>query len=275
MGLKSWLKKKAKKVLRAVETVVAAAVGSSVGGMIGGAIGSLVGLDLATSIVIGLIGGAVAAGGAAAAGGIVAGLEAAANLFRWAYERIGSFAFGSGGILGRLFSPLFCPTGMAFFLFTEGVNRYRNLVFTPQKMDAFTQERMRQLFPNMRLDEIKLYEGADVFPSWAAAITFRKTIFIRSQVRTCDYSENKVLVHELVHVKQYHQLGFYQFACRYADEVLRGAPGKVLPPQNPNPLLLHGESLEDEAYIFEEQNRRTLYQDLVKHCPLGVSGGGP
>lgn len=258
----SKIKKAVKKVVRAVETVVSAAVGSAVGGIIGSTVGTVFGLDLGTSLIVGLIGGAIAGGAAGAAGGIGAGLAASAGLFKWAFERIGTFVFSAGGALGRLFSPFFCPTGIGFFLFTEARNRLRALDFEePQSLHPDTQAVMREVFPSMRLDQITIYTSMDVFPSWAAAITFRKTIFFRGWMNRCDINDNLLLAHELVHVKQYHQLGFWQFACRYADEVLRGAA-----PLKPNPLLLSGESLEDEANAFASISESKIRQEMKKYC---------
>jgi hypothetical protein len=221
-----------------------------------------------TSILIGATGGAAAGGTAGYNDGLVAGLKASAAVVGWAFERLGKFVSGplSAGPLGRLLSFFYCPTGMTLFLMTEGVNRVRALdrSIPSKNLGEPLTTLFGKYFPNMRFDEISIYDNLEVFPPWAAGITFRKTIFIKYALSQCDYDVALLLMHELVHVKQYHEWSFWSFACRYADEVVRGLPRNI---REPNPLLMPGESLEDEAYNFVARNDQAMLAEMHKVCP--------
>lgn len=58
---------------------------------------------------------------------------------------------------------------------------------------------------------------------WVAAMTLPWAIYVRpEQLRSGGAASARLLVHELVHVRQWRDLGVRRFAARYTREYLRG-----------------------------------------------------
>ncbi|MCC6397443.1 MAG: DUF4157 domain-containing protein [Bacteroidetes bacterium] len=265
MGIWSTIRKAAKKAAKAVkkaaETAVGAVAGSSVGGVIASVVAPAFGLDFGTAIVIGVVVGGIVGGAAGASGGFVEGLRAGAGFFGWTLNRLTQLV-RKGGPLATFLSPFICPNAVASFLSVEALNKWRAYPISGQQLHSNTKAVMKAIFPQLDLDAVRVHSGVDVFPSWASAITFRNTIFMRGFVR-CDYLDNEILLHELVHVRQYQQMSFWVFACRYAHEVLRGGS---LEERWRLGVGIEEKTLEDEAYEFQAQNAWTLRNELQRYC---------
>ena len=87
-------------------------------------------------------------------------------------------------------------------------------------------ERLARLVP-LNLDEV----AVRVAPGWftrvwdkrVAAVTLPWAIYVRrEQLRSPGEQLNRLLVHELVHSRQWAELGWLRFATRYLSEYLAG-----------------------------------------------------
>jgi hypothetical protein len=142
--------------------------------------------------------------------------------------------------------------GVGFeWLFSSLVNRGKGRPLSDRSMRA-----MSGFFPRLDLNEVELVTGATLaVASRYKGLTLGNRIYLRKRFDECSLDPNgqprdmKLLMHELVHVEQYHRLGWFRFACQYGKGALSTWDHDNIP-------------LEREAISFVRANENSL-KDIV------------
>ncbi|HEX7099156.1 MAG TPA: hypothetical protein VF377_07935 [Acidimicrobiia bacterium] len=97
-------------------------------------------------------------------------------------------------------------------------------------LGPFDSAEVRRLLAPVRPEEvdIRLLPRSlhRVFPSWVAAVTMPWAVYIRPQALTSsDEAIARLVVHELIHWRQWRTLGVIGFLSRYLADYVRGRIG--------------------------------------------------
>ncbi len=97
-------------------------------------------------------------------------------------------------------------------------------------------------------------QGLPLVPAKSDALTLGTTIFFRGDFRACELDDfgfhMKLLLHELVYVRQFQELGTRAFACQHVGAALKGSDNE----------------LEDEAVKIMDEKGPDLKERLTKAC---------
>ncbi len=164
------------------------------------------------------------------------------------------------GLTRARMAPVGCVLGRMIYALAHRSAVLANRGCEPRALQATTQERLRTLFPDLDLGEVRVRTGcrlpANRFRPDGRfyGMTFGTTIFWRGELDEDDPVDLVKLVHEVVHVDQARRLGGRrEFACRYGRGYLEG--GGELPAHIDSPTAYHRNPLEAEAYAFDARFR--------------------
>ena len=160
------------------------------------------------------------------------------------------------GIWKPAAEPLSCTVGRDVYRETRRAAQLANVTRRPRRLTPPTLAILPQLFPDLDVDAIRVRTGCRLPPNrfnergHTLAMTFGDTIFWAGTLDESDPHDLVHLLHEVVHVDQFHRFGGAAgFACEYGTGYLMG--GGELPPSIKRPTAYHRNPLEAEAYQFE------------------------
>lgn len=112
---------------------------------------------------------------------------------------------------------------------------------------------IREVLEPIRGDEVTVrflpFPRRRMWPTSVAAMTMPWAIYIRPEVLAADeFVVRRLIVHELVHARQWKTLGVSRFLSRYLTEYLRNRLAGMSHPQAYRAI-----SLEVEAYAIADQ----------------------
>jgi hypothetical protein len=146
----------------------------------------------------------------------------------------------------------------------RGLTWLLNAAKDRRMLSARTRRIMAEFFHDIDLDSVGIVEHARlVAPPEKHAMVHGHTIYWEGTFHDCSYDDEELLMHELVHVRQFEREGSTGF---YADYGRWESGG--------------GNWLEIEAEGFAFDNKSALYQNVRAECPNAVApspapGGTP
>lgn len=141
--------------------------------------------------------------------------------------------------------------GIAVGWVDRGVDWILNFGKDAKKLSARTKRVMEEFFSDIDIDTVRMVEHARLAaPSKARAMTHGHKIYWEGGFQDCQFKDQRDLMHELVHVRQYERLGSTGFYAEYGRFIATG-----------------GNWLEIEADGFVLDHGGALEQHLVVECP--------
>jgi hypothetical protein len=124
---------------------------------------------------------------------------------------------------------------------------------------------MEYFFPDLDLDSVQIATDASAaIPGDKDAVTLNTSIYIMGAFDECDKENMRLLMHELVHVRQYMNKGWARFSCDYALQFLAsGGSYEDIP-------------MEQKARKFADDNHDAMVARMKDVCakvtgPIQVS----
>jgi hypothetical protein len=160
------------------------------------------------------------------------------------------------GVLKPVSRPVGCTLGKTVYRETRRATTVANMRRPARPLTPVTQAILRQLFPDLAVEGIRVKDGCRLPPNrfdvdgHILAMTFGTNIFWAGLLDESKPRDLVNLFHEVVHVDQVRRLGGQEpFACAYGTGYING--GGDVPTSIRTPTAYHLNPLEAEAYRFE------------------------
>lgn len=150
-----------------------------------------------------------------------------------------------------------CPIGMTLY-YSDKVLMSALNALSKLSLEPMVKEIMSEFFSDVDLDKVKLRLDSTLLAYGSPkAMVFGHTIYWRSpSFDRCNEADMGLLMHELVHVRQFENDGEAKFACKYGAGVLYYRDYESIP-------------YEQEAIAFTKKHKKAMY-DRVKAHPYCI-----
>ena len=147
-----------------------------------------------------------------------------------------------------------CPTGVAVYYADKASMKVWNRNKKKKKLEPMVKEIMSEFFSDVDLDRVRLILDSTLIAYGSPyAMVFGYLIYWRSSsFDPCNEVDMGLLMHELVHVRQFENDGELIFGCKYGTGVLSTLSYESIP-------------YELEAKAFAKKNKEAMDKEREAH----------
>ena len=146
-----------------------------------------------------------------------------------------------------------CTLGIAVYYADKALMKSTN-PGKKKKLKPMVKEIMSEFFSDVDLDKVRLRFNSTLLAYGVPkAMVFGHTIYWRSSsFDACEEADMALLMHELVHVRQFENDGETKFACKYGTGVVSQQKYELIP-------------YEREAIAFKNEKKEAMYNKMKAH----------